>query len=337
MKALIPEFDFFENYSEALLITNNSGLPVFVNNTFRKLTGMDLQKIKASFPNGFSNPGKEMVFQKHDEKLSLKVSVSEMNFTDKSKGKVYTLKDVSELDRAWHQLRETESRLTGETDELLYVISHDMQGPMRTVISYFQLIEKSIEKGDTANIKEFIKFAKEGVVKMNALLEDLLQFSRFIRKETVFAKTDLNLVIESVMKSLSNRITESGALISSQKLPSVCCDRALIETLFKNLIDNALKFRTSDRKPEIKVSVEEKADEYLFSVSDNGLGIDTKFYNRIFVLFQRLHSGSEYPGTGIGLTVCKKIAERHHGEIWVGSRIGEGSVFYFTLKKNDDL
>jgi light-regulated signal transduction histidine kinase (bacteriophytochrome) len=178
-----------------------------------------------------------------------------------------------------------------------------------------------------------MNYVLDGTSRMQALINDLLQFSRVNRKGNPFKEVDLNEVLKIAITHLTARIEENRARVIVDKMPRLKGDNFQLIRLFQNLIDNAIKFKRTETEPEIKISVEERGNEFVFSVADNGIGIEDKFYNRIFVIFQRLHTRDEYEGTGIGLAVCKKIVERHGGEIWVKSEEGKGSTFYFTIKK----
>ncbi len=242
------------------------------------------------------------------------------------------------------EAKETQAKLAEQTKELMrsneeleqfaYVASHDLQEPLRMVLSYVQLIQKNIEQGNNGRVNEFINFAIDGTARMQALINDLLQFSRITRKGNPFTVVDMNEVLKISLSHLTARISENGANVSyPNNLPVLKGDQMQLIRLLQNLIDNAIKFKAPNRQPDIRISVIEKEAEYVFGISDNGIGIEDKFYNRIFVIFQRLHNRAEYEGTGIGLAVCKKIVERHGGEIWVKSEKDAGSTFYFSLKK----
>lgn len=167
---------------------------------------------------------------------------------------------------------------------------------------------------------------------MKTLIQELLNFSRIGRNRTI-KKVSLNTVVEEVLHDLETTITAAGASVSVGPLPVLKLNDVEMKQLFQNLIGNALKFRSKERVPVIEISCAEKADEWIFSVKDNGIGIETEYLHKLFLLFQRLHTDGEYPGTGIGLAVCKKIVELNNGKIWVESAYGKGSTFFFSLPK----
>ena len=222
-------------------------------------------------------------------------------------------------------------RSNGELEQFAYVASHDLQEPLRMVASYTSLIKKRYQDKLDADGHEFIGFAVDGAVRMQGLINDLLTYSRAGREPQPSEPTDAGLALDTALANLRRAIEEKRAVIVRGPLPSVMANRLQLAQLFQNLIGNALKF-CKDRRPEIRVSAEEKGGEWVFCVRDNGIGVDPKYADRIFLIFQRLHRREEYPGTGIGLAICKKIVERHGGRIWVESTPGEGATFYFTFK-----
>lgn len=198
------------------------------------------------------------------------------------------------------------------------------------VASYMQLLSRRYKGKLDSDADEFIGFAVDGALRMQALINALLSYSRVGTQGKAFERTDVERVLDGTLAGLKKAIEESGAEITRSPLPTVQADAAQIGQLFQNLVGNALKFR-DHRRPVVRITAVRRENEWLFSVADNGVGFDPKDSDRIFVMFQRLHSKDEYPGTGIGLAVCKKIVERHGGRIWVESSPGEGSTFYFTL------
>ena len=178
--------------------------------------------------------------------------------------------------------------------------------------------------------QEFIGFAVEGVSLMQTLIDDVLAYSKVDVQGIEFERTDVAGALQKALASLRTRIAESGATIAHDPLPTVMADGTQLMQLFQNLIGNAIKFRSA-AAPQIHVGAERQEDAWLFSVRDNGIGIDEQFFDRIFVIFQRLHTRDEYQGTGMGLAICKKIIECHRGRIWVESELGRGATFYFTI------
>lgn len=231
-----------------------------------------------------------------------------------------------ELNRALAALK----RSNADLEQFAYVASHDLQEPLRMVTSYTQLLAKRYMGRLDKNANEFIEFALDGAKRMQILIRDLLEFSRISTKKDAKEKVDLNALLGDVLSDLKITLKKARARVTVDGMPIVEADPSQIRQLFQNLISNAIKFRKKT-SPEISISAERKGREWEFSVCDNGIGIDPDQLERIFVIFQRLHTSDEYPGTGIGLAVCKKIVERHGGRIWVESVPGDGSVFHFTL------
>ena len=216
-------------------------------------------------------------------------------------------------------------------EQFAYVASHDLQEPLRTVAGYLQLIERRYKSKLDKDADEFIQFAVEGAVRLQQLIDDLLTYSRIETRGRPFENTDCNQVLDSVLAGLRGFIRENQATITHDSLPTVWGDRTQIGQLFQNLIGNAIKFRMPAEPPRIHIGCRRAEGAWEFTVQDNGIGISPEYFDRIFVIFQRLHAKSEYPGTGIGLAICKKIVERHGGRIWVESRPGEGATFLFTI------
>ncbi|HEY9649403.1 MAG TPA: ATP-binding protein, partial [Coleofasciculaceae cyanobacterium] len=228
------------------------------------------------------------------------------------------------------QLAQDLERSNAELKKFAYVASHDLQEPLNQVANYVQLLEMRYEEQLDEDAKEFINFAVEGVSLMQTLIDDVLAYSRVDMQGIEFELTEVETALEYALSNLRRRITESGATITHDPLPIVMADSTQLMQLFQNLIGNAIKFR-SDKPPEIHVGASRQEDAWLFSVRDNGIGLDLQFADRIFVIFQRLHTRDEYPGTGMGLAICKKIVECHRGRIWVESELGQGATFYFTI------
>lgn len=230
-------------------------------------------------------------------------------------------------------LREASVKLASSNEDLqqfAYVASHDLQEPLRAVGGFLSLIASRYKGKLDPEAETWINHAVDGSKRMRALINDLLTFSRLESRSETPTKTDCNLALEEAKENLSLVIDETEAHIVSVRLPSVLGEQGQLVQLFQNLIGNGLKFRSAE-KPIITINVDRKDDDWVFSVKDNGVGFDQEHSDRIFVIFQRLQGRDEYEGTGIGLALCKKIVERHGGEIWAESEVGKGSTFFFTI------
>jgi signal transduction histidine kinase len=224
------------------------------------------------------------------------------------------------------------ARSNAELEQFAYVASHDLQEPLRMVASYNQLLARRYKGKLDAEADEFIGFTVEGVTRMQRLINDLLVYSRVGTQAGELAEVDSSAALGIALRALSKTIEEHGAVVSADPLPRVRADEGQLVQVFQNLIGNAIKFHGQDQ-PAVHISARELPDTWLLSVRDNGIGIDLAYHERIFVIFQRLHARELYPGTGIGLAICKKIVERHGGEIWLESELGAGSRFLFSLPK----
>ena len=241
---------------------------------------------------------------------------------------------TAELEQANATLsRQTEElvRSNWELQQFASVASHDLQEPLRMVASFTQLLAKRYRGKLDADADEFISYVVDGAVRMQRLINDLLTYSRIGRMGQGFAPTDCSAVFASVRANLCRAVEECGATITVDPLPTVQAEESQLLQLFQNLVGNAIKFCRDNEPPHVHVGARRQGAEWLFWVRDNGIGIEAQYADRIFLVFQRLHNRREYPGTGIGLAVCKKVVEQHGGRIWVESEAGQGSTFYFTL------
>ncbi|MDP4196914.1 MAG: ATP-binding protein [Bacteroidota bacterium] len=243
--------------------------------------------------------------------------------------------DISEQKKTEEILNQTLTKLENSNKELeqfAYIASHDLREPLRMVTSYAQLIARRYREKLDDEAEVFIKYLVDGTNRMQMLIDGLLLYSRTTSKKNTLKQTDLNVVLQEVLDDLKISIEEKHAEIKQGTLPNILADPIQIRQLFQNLISNAIKYNKS-QTPIVEISSQESLTDWCFSVKDNGIGIEQDQFDRIFKIFQRLHRQEEFPGTGIGLAVCKKIIERHEGRIWIESYPGKGSVFYFTIPK----
>jgi len=253
-----------------------------------------------------------------------------------SKGLFFSaiLRDITGRKTAELRLQAKNSELARSNQELeqfAYVASHDLQEPLRMVANYTKLVGTRYADRLDADGQEFVGFAVDGALRMQALIHDLLQYARVGTRGKEFKRTPVATIIEEAMANLSGAIGESRAEVTVESMPAIDCDASQLTQVFQNLIGNAIKFHKPDKVPVITVSSAPADGGWQFSVRDNGIGIDPKYFERIFQMFQRLHGRGEYSGTGIGLALVKKIVERHHGLISVSSKLNEGATFAFTI------
>jgi len=248
------------------------------------------------------------------------VTVAIRNITVRNAASVELLQTVEELKRSNEDLQ-----------QFAYVASHDLQEPLRMVASYVALLARRYKGKLDADADEFIAFAVDGAKRMQSLIQDLLAFSRVGSKGAELVTTSSENALERAIKNLRGAIVDSGAQVTHDPLPSVLADEMQLTQLFQNLLGNAIKYRRAET-PDVHVAARQNsAKKWIFSVRDNGLGIEPQYFERIFGMFQRLHGREEFSGTGMGLAICKKIVERHGGDISVESTVGQGSTFRFPL------
>jgi PAS domain S-box-containing protein len=243
------------------------------------------------------------------------------------------IEDITEHKRREEELKKLSEELARSNTDLrdfAYVASHDLKKPLQSIEGFAKLLARRYKGKLDAKADEFIEYIGSGVKRMQMFIKDLLEYSQVGAKEKKFKPTDCSGVVQKAVGNLQAAIEESNAVVTYDELPTVMVDTPQMISLLQNLIDNAIKFRGKEA-PRIYISAERKGDEWVFSIRDNGIGIDPKDSELIFGMFQRLHGSTDYPGTGIGLAICKKIIERHGGRIWVESEAGKGSTFYFTM------
>jgi PAS domain S-box-containing protein len=243
------------------------------------------------------------------------------------------LRDITERERAEKKLAEKMAELArsnADLEQFAYIASHDLQEPLRMVAAYTQLLAERYRGQLDENADKYIGYASEGALRMQSLVQDLLAFSRVGRNGGACSHVDCNAAMDEVLLSLGPAMQESGAVVTQGALPTVWADRSRLTQVFQNLIGNAIKFRRKEA-PAISVRAEKAGEDWVFSVSDNGIGIAPEHAQNVFVVFQRLHTRTEYPGNGIGLAICKKIIEHGGGKIWVETAADHGSIFKFTI------
>jgi PAS domain S-box-containing protein len=255
-------------------------------------------------------------------------------------GRIYAIatteRDITERKKAEKVLNSKVEELRRSNEELeqfAYISSHDLQEPLRMISSYLQLLQRRYQGQIDEKADKYIYYAVDGASRMQGLITDLLEFSRVATRATEPELTDSEFVLDQTLSNLELFIKQNRASVSHDPLPKVIADSSQLGQVFQNLITNGLKFH-GEEAPKIHISAERKEKEWQFSVKDNGIGIDPPYSEKIFEVFKRLHTKENYPGTGIGLAICKKIVERHGGHIWVESELGKGSTFYFTLPIN---
>lgn len=243
--------------------------------------------------------------------------------------------DVTELQKnvenAISDMNRELLRSNTDLQQFAYIASHDLQEPLRMVTSFTQLLQKKYKDKLDDEAQEYIRYAVDGSKRMYELINGLLAFSRVHTKADEIKEVDMNYIFDCAKTNLFNKIKETNADVKSQQLPVIKADAYQMIQILQNLIDNAIKF--SEGAPAINVSCKSEKDKYVFSVKDKGVGIDQKYFDRIFKIFQRLNSSERYAGIGIGLSICKRIVERHNGDIWVESEVGKGSTFCFSIPK----
>lgn len=221
-------------------------------------------------------------------------------------------------------------RFNKELEHFAYIASHDLREPLRMITSFLQLLEKRYKDQLDDDANEFIEFAVDGAKRLDNMINDLLHYSKVTGQKGTLKQVECGEVLDKAIQNLKIPIEENNAIITHDPLYIINCDEELMIILFQNLISNAIKYH-SEEPPKIHISVEKQKDQYLFSVKDNGIGMDPKHLDRIFTIFQRLHGHEEYDGTGIGLAIAQRIVHQHGGEIWAESKLGKGSTFYFTI------
>lgn len=238
------------------------------------------------------------------------------------------ISDLTDITKIQVELK----RSNADLEKFAYIASHDLQSPLRTISSYLQLIRKKVIDNGQIEVTQFIDYSIEGARKMQQIIQDLLNYSRIEKIEKKKESVDVNLLFQDVFKNLKFPLESSQAQINLEAMPVILGYRQPLVQLFQNLIDNAIKF-VQNKNPIVNISVKASEEDWLFIIKDNGIGISSEYERSIFEIFTRLHSESEYPGTGVGLAICSKVVEMHNGKIWFESKLGEGSTFYVIIPK----
>jgi len=273
-----------------------------------------------------------MALHKDGHEFPIELAITPVMWGEKRSFAAF-VRDVTDRKRAQQELArkiDELARSNAELEQFAYVASHDLQEPLRMVASYTQLLAQRYHGKLDSDAEEFIGFAVDGATRMQTLIQDLLSYSRVTTRGQSFQVTNTATVCTAALRNLQKAIEESAAAISVGNLPEVSADATQLIQVFQNLVGNAIKYR-DHRKVEIRIAAKTLDNLAIFSVEDNGIGIEAQYFERIFQMFQRLHTRTEYSGTGIGLALCKKIVERHGGKIWVESKPGDGSRFWFTI------
>ena len=244
-----------------------------------------------------------------------------------------TEKANTALDKMMKDLKESNEQL----ERFAYVASHDLQEPLRKVNSFTQLFAKKYSDLVDEKGKKYIFYITDGTIRMQQLISDLLEFSRINTQGKPFVEVETELIVKNIIGLYGQQLKKLKGSVTYSKLPAVMADETQFSMLFQNLIGNAIKFRKEDEPPVIEISAESSETEWIFKVKDNGIGIEEKYKDRIFIIFQRLHTQEAYEGTGIGLALCKQIVNRHGGTISFNSIVGQGTTFYFTMPKERKL
>lgn len=239
--------------------------------------------------------------------------------------------EIEECKREKEEWKNKLTEVTKEMNQFAYIVSHDLQAPLRTITGFMELLERKYADKLDESAKQYIDFAVKGAGKMKKLIFDLLEYSRLSSVVQEISEVDLNIVLQEVKEKLLPVIEQTGAVVTAEHLPIVKASNKQMGQLIHHLVDNALKFRGA-AAPEIKINVKKENSRWVISVNDNGIGLEPAFFEKIFIVFRRLHADeTKYSGTGIGLAICKKIIELHSGTIWVESELDKGSTFYFAL------
>ena len=282
----------------------------------------------------------KLILSETNKNLETKVTERTKQIKDAQLATLNMIQDVNEarveaerLNDSLNDLNERLAESNNELEKFAYVSSHDLQEPLRKIKNYIGLLNLKYNDQLDENAQNYIRIVTSGADRMQQLISDLLQLSRITTRGKDFKPVNLNIVVNDIIEMFELKISEKSAEIKYDTLPTIVADEGQMLQLFQNLISNALKFQ-SNETPKVTITSKELKDTFLISVADNGIGIEKEYFDRIFEVFQRLHTRDQYPGTGIGLSVCKKIVDRHNGKIWVESIPQQGTTFFISLPKS---
>jgi len=318
---------------DGMLVLNPAGEVVYLNYAAQSLFGCNIGLLlgeKVGIPAEERHISEFNILNQKLGAIIVEILVTEIEWNG---GKAYlaSLRDVTERKEIDEKLSAQSvelKRSNADLEQFAYVASHDLNEPLRTISSFVELLAKRCKGKLDSDGNDYIKFILNGTARMHNLIEDLLSYSRLGRQGEKIEPVNCGNILKQVINTLQSAIEETNTKITYSSLPVVSGDFLQIYQLFQNLISNAMKF-CKNLNPEVRIESRRDGERWVFSVSDNGMGIDPQFHERIFIIFQRLQSMSDYPGTGIGLAICKRVVERHHGKIWLESEIGKSK----TLKK----
>lgn len=339
-------YKLVEKSADGIIVVNEDGIVRYVNPAAEMLFGRNAESFIGEmfgFPVVVGETTELDIVRRHGKIVVAEMRVVEISWGGEV-GYVASLRDITDRKRAEEHIRQLNAELeqrvqertaelkrsNAELEQFAYIASHDLQEPLRMVASYMRLLEKRYKGRLDDDADKFIGYAVDGAIRMQQLINDLLEYSRVDARGREFTPTDFEALADQTLTNLKVAIEESGATITRDPLPTLYADGLQIGQLLQNLVGNAIKFRREEPL-HVHISAERREQEWLFAIRDNGIGIDPEYANRIFEIFQRLHGRGSYPGTGIGLAICKKIVERHRGHIWVESQPDQGSTFYFML------
>lgn len=316
----LPDSEGIETLKVVLEITQNT--PIIV------LTGLNNEKIGTL---AVKIGAQDYLIKNEIDSKLLKRSINYSIERKKIEGELQRYQENLE-EKVKERTKELEQS-NRELQQFAYVASHDLREPLRMISTFLQLLEKRYSERLDEDANEFIDFAVDGAKRLDAMIKDLLEYSRVANKKIKFNDVNMNEVLEQTSLNLKVSIDDNNAKIISDQLPTIQGDEKLLVQLFQNLISNSIKYRGSET-PEIQISANKEYNQYLFSIKDNGIGISQNHLDRIFTIFQRLHTNDEYEGTGIGLAIAQRIVYLHSGNIWADSELNDGTIIYFTLPFN---